>query len=65
MKSESSNTGSQQEESIDFVFEQQDNKLIINAQTDKVLFFTKFELNPFITFDNLRKVLQLNNFETV
>ena len=42
MKNQENDIGKQREESITFVFKQQDKVLIINAQTDKFLYFAKF-----------------------
>jgi hypothetical protein len=45
MKNRKNDIAKQRDESITFVFEQQDNARIINAQTDKVLYFAKFLSN--------------------
>ena len=45
MKNQENDIAKQRDDSITFLFEQQDNVLIINAQTDKVVYFAKFLSN--------------------
>jgi hypothetical protein len=49
---------------ISFVFEQQDHQLVINTQTENVLYCAKLNSNSLISFENIKKALQLNNFTT-
>ena len=50
---------------ISFVFEQQDHQLVINAQTENVLYCAKVDSHALITFDKLKKALEIKNFTVV
>jgi hypothetical protein len=47
----------QQNAITSFVFEHQDTTLIINAQTDRILYTAHFQPNPYVTYDSLKDSL--------
>ncbi len=66
MEGEHTGALAQQGQTINFTFEQQDTRLIINAQTDNILYCAVFETHPLITFESVRNVLESkNNFKVV
>ena len=65
MKNDHNDIAKQKEFSITFTFEHQDNKLLINAQAEDILYCGFLEANPVISFDKVKKFLLNKNYELV
>ena len=65
MKNDIDDIAKQKESLLTFTFDQENDKLLIKAQSEKLLYCGHLELNPFFTFDKIKKVLSANNYEII
>ena len=65
MKNEIDDIAKQKESLLTFTFDQENDQLLIKAQSEKSLYYGFLEPNPLITFDKIKKVLLAKNYEIV
>ena len=65
MKNDIDDIAKQKESLLTFTFDQENDKLLIKAQTQKTLYCGFLEPNPLITFDKIKKVLSAQNYEII
>ena len=65
MKNDIDDITKQKESLLTFTFDQENDKLLIKAQSEKTLYCGFLEPNPLITFDKIKKVISAKNYEIV
>jgi hypothetical protein len=65
MKNDIDDIAKQKESLLAFTFDQENDKLLIKAQTQNTLYCGFLEPHPLITFDKIKKVLSAQNYEIV
>jgi hypothetical protein len=65
MKNDIDDIAKQKESLLSFTFDQENDKLLIKAQYENSLYCGHLEVNPFFTFDKIKKVLSAQNYEIV
>ena len=65
MKNDIDDIAKQKKSLLTFTFDQENDKLLIKAQSEKTLYCGFLEPHPLITFDKIKKVISAKNYEIV